>query len=132
MTSCTGSVHGGFGGIWKKSVSWIESCLGRRQLTFACSPWPCVGCALVLGQMEKSGVSLSLCWRIFKLKGNKKFRTWTKKSSSVFRVSVFLCSMYICYEHYNVHFTYPYHGYGILPSSKFRPAIANFKPAYGI
>ena len=23
MTSCTGSVRGGFGGIWKKSVSWV-------------------------------------------------------------------------------------------------------------
>ena len=28
-----------------------------------------------------------------------KFRTWTKKSLRVFRVSRFLCSMYICYEH---------------------------------
>ena len=27
---------------------------------------------------------------------------------SVFRVSEFLCSMYICYEHSNVRFTYPY------------------------
>ena len=35
----------------------------------------------------------------FKLKGNKRFRTWTKKSLRVFRVSGFLCSMYICYEH---------------------------------
>ena len=45
-------------------------------------------------------VPLSLCRKKnFKLKGNKKFRTWTKKSSSVFRVSGFLYSMYICYEH---------------------------------
>ena len=35
MTSCTGSVGGGFWGIWEKSVSWV-SCLGRRRLTFAC------------------------------------------------------------------------------------------------
>ena len=27
-------------GILKKSVSWVESCLGRRRLTFACSPKP--------------------------------------------------------------------------------------------
>ena len=47
----------------------------------------------------------------------KKFRTGTKKSSSVFCVSGFLC--YIYYEHYErftyryeyVYFTYPYHGY---------------------
>ena len=43
-------------------------------------------------------VPLSLRRRTFKLKDNKKkFRTWTKKSS-VFRVSRFLCSMYICNE----------------------------------
>ena len=34
-----------------------------------------------------------------KTQSNKKFRTWTKKSLRVFRVSGFLCSMYICYEH---------------------------------
>ena len=39
-----------------------------------------VGCVRGLGQMEKSGVSLSLCRKTFKLKGNKKFGTWTKKS----------------------------------------------------
>ena len=27
-------------GILKKSVSWLESCLGRRWLAFACSPKP--------------------------------------------------------------------------------------------
>ena len=27
-------------GILKKSVSWVESCLGRRRLAFACSPKP--------------------------------------------------------------------------------------------
>ena len=73
--------------------SWVEFCLGRRRLTFAYSPWPCVGCASGLGEMVKFGVSLSLCRKTFKLKGNKKFRTWTKKSSSVFRVSWFLCSI---------------------------------------
>ena len=35
----------------------------------------------------------------FKLKGNKRFRTWTKKSLLVFRISGFLCSMYICSDH---------------------------------
>ena len=40
--------RGGFWGFWKKSVGWVEFCLGRRQLAFACSPkpgqWPCGGC----------------------------------------------------------------------------------------
>ena len=31
--------------ILKKSVSWVESCLGRRQLTFACSRRPWTGVA---------------------------------------------------------------------------------------
>ena len=44
-------------------------------------------------------VHLSSLCRNLKLKGNKRFRTWTKKSLCVFRVSGFLCSMYICYEH---------------------------------
>ena len=36
---------GGFGGFWKSQL--VEFCLGRRRLTFACSPkpgqWPCGG-----------------------------------------------------------------------------------------
>ena len=60
-------------------------------------------------------VSLSLCQKTFKLKGNKKFRTWTKKSKVffVFRNSYVI---YVRYEHYErfayryeyVYFTYPY------------------------
>ena len=38
--------RGGFWGFGK--VSWVESCLGRRRLTFAClqkpGQWPCRGC----------------------------------------------------------------------------------------
>ena len=90
VTSHTGSVG------WDLKSQLVESCLGRRRLTFACTPWPCVGCTRGLGQMEKSGVSLSLCRKTFKPKGNKKFRTWPKKSSNVFRVSGFLCSIYMC------------------------------------
>ena len=40
MTSCTGSARVGDLGILKKSVSWVETCLGRRRLAFACSPKP--------------------------------------------------------------------------------------------
>ena len=49
---------------------------------------------------------LSLCRRTFKLKGNKKVRTWTEKSLRVFRVSRFLCSMYICIYVMNVPCTF--------------------------
>ena len=114
MTSCTGSACARrILGILKKSVSWVKSCLGRRRLTFACSRRPWAGVARdEWGQIEKPEqkecVSLSLCRRTFKLKGNNKFRTWTKnrKCFSCFRVSRFLSSMYICYEHSNVRFTH--------------------------
>ena len=45
-------------------------------------------------------LSLSLCRKTFKLKGNKTFRTWTEKSLRVFQISGFLCSMLCIYEHY--------------------------------
>ena len=39
-------VYGGFGRFWKSQF--VEYCLGRRRLAFACSPkpgqWPCDGC----------------------------------------------------------------------------------------
>ena len=41
----------------------------------------------------------SLCRNLW-LKCDKRIRTWTKKSLRVFRVSGFLCSMYICYENF--------------------------------
>ena len=51
MTSCTGSVRGGFWGIWKKSV--VEFCPGGRRLTFARSPRPCGGCHTWFGADRK-------------------------------------------------------------------------------
>ena len=53
---------------------------------------------------------MALCRRTFKLKGNKKFRTWTEKSLRVFRISRFLCSIFM-----DIRCTFPtlpYHGYG--------------------
>ena len=102
-----------------KSVSWVETCLGRRRLTFVCSQRPWAGVARDGGRWKsqnRKNVYLSFCRRTFKLKGNKKFRTWTKKSLRVFRISRFLGSLHICYEHYErftyryeyVHFAYPY------------------------
>ena len=48
---------------------------------------------------NRKNVFLSLCRRTFKLKGYKKVSFLNKEIISVFRVSRFLCSMYICYEH---------------------------------
>ena len=51
-------------------------------------------------RIERLYLSLSLCWKTFKVKGNKKFRTWTERSLRVFRISRFQCSMLYIYEHY--------------------------------
>ena len=78
-----------FGRFWK-SQSWVlprEKTVGFRLLaeTFM------TGATCWWGGRWKSQyrkiVSLSLCRRTFKLKGNKKVRTWTEKSLSVFRIS---------------------------------------------
>ena len=52
----------------------------------------------------KECVSLSLCRRSFKLKGNKKFRTWTEKTLRVFRISrmlyIYIYIYIYIYKHY--------------------------------
>ena len=85
-------------GILKKFVE-LSLVVWRRRVTFASSQWPCGGWGGGKASLERLCLSLSLCWKTFKLEGNKKFRTWTKKSWSVFCVLGFLCSVYICYEH---------------------------------
>ena len=80
--------------FWKSQSSW-ELDTRREGSAFACSRRPWVGVTRDGGQMKKPEykecVSLSLCRRTFKLKGNKKFRTWTKKSWVFF---VFLDPMF--------------------------------------
>ena len=104
VTSRTGSERR-IWGILKKSV---ESRTGHRtrRVDFRGSQRPdefarygrhtCWG-ADGKSQNRKNVYLSSLC-RNLKLKGNKRFRTWTKKSLRVF-VFRDSCSMYICYEH---------------------------------
>ena len=104
MTSCTGSARGGLWGFWKKSAE-LSLAVRRRRVTFASSQWPCGERHTCWGgrgrwkSHHRKIVHLSSLCRNLQLEGNKRFRTWTKKSLRVFRVSGFLCSMYICYEH---------------------------------
>ena len=86
---------------------------GGRRLIFANSSWPCVRCTHGLGQMEKSGVSLSLCRKTFKLKKVISFVP-ELRSPKCFCVSGFLCSMYICYEH-SMYISIYMYGYATLP-----------------
>ena len=74
----------------------------RNQTSF-CGRVPCM--VVVVAGWADGKVSIEwLCITLLMLnclylKGNKKFRTWTKKSSSVFCVSGFLCYLYMSYEH---------------------------------
>ena len=111
--------------IWEKSVSCFPASEEEGWFSLACR-------GLVAGvtrdvggggrwkSLHRKMVSLSLCRKTFKLKGNKKFRTWTKKSSSVFLCfGIPMLSIYVGYENYDrfayryeyIYFTYPYHGY---------------------
>ena len=81
-----------------EKVSELRTGYRTRRLTLACSQrllwW--VRHVLVGGRWKSQNgkiVSLSLCRRTSKLKGNKKVRTWTEKSLHVFRIlrSYVLC-----------------------------------------
>ena len=95
-------------GILKKSVSWVESCLGRRQLAFAYSPkpgqWPLwwVSHDMGVGSRSKSqnrkNMYLSHVEEPLNSKVIKSFVP-ELRSRKCFCLSGFLCSMYICYEH---------------------------------
>ena len=93
---------GGFGGFWKSQLS---SWLGRRRLTFTSSPKPsqwhtCCGAGGRWKSQNRKNVNLcSYVEEPLNSKVIKRYCTWTKKSLRVFRVSGFLCFMYICYEH---------------------------------
>ena len=68
--------------IWEKWGSWIlasEEDGWLSELAEALGRVLHVVCGIWKSQHRKM-VSLSLCGKTFKLKGNKKFRTWTKKS----------------------------------------------------
>ena len=102
MTSCTGSVHGGFGGIWKSQI--VGSCRPKKKgdfrlLTAALWRVPHVVWGRWKSQNRKNVYLSPYVEKPLNSKVIKRFRTWTKKSLRVFRVSGFLCSMYICYEH---------------------------------
>ena len=58
MTSCTGSVRGGFGKFWKKSIE-LSLAVRRRRVTFACSPRPCGRCHTRWKSQNRKNVYLS-------------------------------------------------------------------------
>ena len=107
-------------GILKKSVSWVESCLGRRQLTFACSRRLCalralhemVGCRL----QSQNRKNVYLSPYVEEPSNSNVIKSFVPelRSRKCFCVSRFLCSMYICYDHYMSISHIAVSGYGTL------------------
>ena len=114
ITSCTGSVRGGFWGIWKK-VRELRSCLRRKKLAFACSPkpgqWPCGGCHACWGggrwksQNRKNVYLFPYVEKPFNSKVIKSFvpELRSHKCFSCFGIPMFY--VYMLWTFY-VHFTY--------------------------
>ena len=97
MTSCTGSVRGGFGGGEFEKSQLVEFCrqekkVDFRSLTEALWRVPHMVWGRRKSQHSKM-VSLSLCRTTFKLKDNKKKGFVPEQRSRVCRVSGFLCPM---------------------------------------
>ena len=84
-------------GIFKKSVSWVETCIGKRRLAFPFSQRPCDACARVGGgrwksQNRKNG---NLSPYVEELLNSKVICFVPEQRRRVFNVSKFLCSLYI-------------------------------------
>ena len=94
--------RGGFGKILEKSVSWELDTERDGWLSLARGDL-CGGChtcwwgGVRWKSQNRKIVPLTLCRITFKLKGNKKVRTWTKKSLRVFRVSRSYVQSDMCY-----------------------------------
>ena len=117
VTSRTGSARR-IWGILKKSVGWVEFCLGRRRLTFACSRRPWAGVARNgVGEgrwkrLDRKNVYLSpYVEEPLNSKVRKSFvpELRSRKCFSCFEIPMFY--VYILWTLY-VRFTYPYHRYG--------------------
>ena len=108
MTSCTGSVRGGFGGFWEKSVE-LRTRDRTRRVDFRgwlrrdefvrygrCTRW---GGGRWKSQNRKN---LYLSPDVEEPLNSKVIKSFVPelRSRKCFCVSGFLCSMYICYEHY--------------------------------
>ena len=114
-TSCIGSVRGGLGEIWEKSVSWVESCLGRRRLTFAYSPRPCGGCARDVGGADGKVIIERLCISLPYVEtfNSKVIKYFVLELRSRYVFFVFQDSYVLCIYVMNILCTFPIfmHGY---------------------
>ena len=127
MTSRTGSARRILGDFEK--VSGVESCLGRRRSTFACSrrPWAGVARDGVGRWKSQNRKMVPLSPYVEKPLNSKVIKSFVPelRSRKCFRVSRFLCSIYV-YMLWtsHVHFAYPYHEYG---TKGFQVSLSNAK-----
>ena len=120
MTSCTGSARKILGDL-KKSVSWVDFCLGRRRLAFACSPTQASGLVASATRVGGGGKwkgqnrkNVYLSPYVEKPLNSKVIKSFgpelrSRKWFSCFEITMFY--VYMLWTFY-VLFTYPYHGYG--------------------
>ena len=89
--------HGGFGNFQK--VSWVESCLGRIRLTFACSRRPRASAhMLAVGRWKSQNrKNVHLSPYVEEPLNSKVIKSFVPELRSR---KCFLCSMYMFYEHY--------------------------------
>ena len=74
MTSCTGRVHGGFGGFEKSEI--VEFLRLKKTVDFQSLLRPCCTWFEADGKVSIERLCLSLLiWKTFNSKGNRKFRT---------------------------------------------------------
>ena len=102
MTSCTGSVRGGFWGFEKKLVE-SSFGLGRKRLTFACSPRPCGRCCMWFGADGKVVIE-RLCLspyveKPFNSKVIKSFVPELRSRKCFLCLGDFVCYLYVRYKH---------------------------------
>ena len=129
MTSYTGSVRGGFGGIWKKSISWVPGSEEDGWLSLARrsqSSGLVSGVHAVWGRWKSQHrkiVPLSLCLKTLNSNVIKSFvpELRNRKCFSCFGIRMFY--VYMLWTFY-VRFTYPYIW---LCYSKMVPALLNDK-----
>ena len=97
MTSCTGSVRGGFGEFEKK-VSERSFSVRRRRLTFGARRGLAAGADGKV-VIERLGLSLPRVEKPFNSEVIKSFVP-ELRSRKVFCISEFLCYLYMSYEHF--------------------------------
>ena len=133
MTSCTGSARMEDFGDFEKVSVWVESCLGRRQLTFAFSwrPWAgvtCVGSRWKSKNRKNVYLSPYVEEPFYYLWVSKVIKSFvpelrSRKCFSCSDIPMFYVYIYIYIWTFYVHFTYPYMGmvqlYEFEPQSRY-------------